>query len=716
MLSMLPRGTIVMRMSESGGVVSAGSPNPLGATITNEGVNFAVYSEHAESIVLCLFSDDDPQRETEIRLPSRSGHIWHGFVAGLRAGQRYGYRVEGPWSPHEGHLFNPRKLLLDPYAGGVEGHVTWDDALYGCRLGEHPDYHLESMEDSASCVPRSVVIDHRFDWSDDRSPRIPMDKTVLYETHVKGMTALHPDLPPELRGTYAGFTHPAIIDHLRTLGVTSIELQPVHAMVDEEFLVRCGLRNYWGYNTIGFFAPEPRYAHAEDGNGQVAEFKHMVRELHRHGFEIVIDVVYNHTAEGGRDGPTLSFRGLDNRTYYRLDPTNPAEYINYSGTGNTINIEHRAVLRLVLDSMRQWVTEYHIDGFRFDLAPALGRDSHGFSNQAAFFSAVYQDPVLSGVKLIAEPWDVGPGGYQLGHFPEGWSEWNDRYRDSMRAFWLGHSVTAGEFALRMSGSADLYKEQRRGPLASINYVTCHDGFTLSDLVSYDRKHNQPNNEHNQDGHNHNLSRNFGVEGATNDPLIIARRARARRNLLSCTLFAHGVPMILGGDELSRTQLGNNNAYAQDNEHNWYDWATPDRDRDFEAFVARAIRCRTAFPQLRRSSFRQGELPLGIADDAPAWREPDGRDVPIHDWGRQTPRTLQLHLSGNGSGTGEVVVLFNAESEPVPFVLPDIGRDWFPVLDTADPRGVPATNEAIWHTVVVDGESLILLSDRPALPS
>ncbi|MBX3069880.1 MAG: glycogen debranching protein GlgX [Thermomicrobiales bacterium] len=706
----------MMDSSRREGAANPGSPYPLGATLTGNGVNFAIYSEHATSVTLCLADGSGRSSGREFRLTARTGNVWHGFVEGIEAGQRYGYRIDGPWNPAEGHLFNPAKLLIDPYAAAIEGRVTWKSPVFGYRRDEHPDPSVMSIEDSAGDVPWSVVVDQAFDWQGDRPPRIPLADTVIYETHVKGTTRLHPDLPEDARGTYAGFAHPVMIDHFRQLGVTSIELLPVQAFVDEEFLGPVGLANYWGYNTIGFFAPEPRYARAERGNDQVSELKSTIRELHRHGFEVILDAVYNHTAEGGRLGPTLSFRGIDNRTYYRLDRANPVENINFSGTGNTINIEHPAVLRMVMDSLRMWVTEYHVDGFRFDLAPALGRDDRGFSANSAFFKAVFQDPVLASKKMIAEPWDIGPDGYQVGHFPVGWSEWNDRFRDAMRSFWLGHPVALGEFALRMTGSADLYADRNRGPLASINYVTCHDGFALADLVSYDEKHNEANNEGNNDGHNHNLSRNFGIEGPTDDQAIGERRTRARRNLLACTLFAHGVPMILGGDELSRTQLGNNNAYPQDNQTTWFDWTATGQNREFEAFVAHAIRCRAALPQLRRATFRMGEQPVGHDDDPPAWHEPDGADVALQDWGRQAPRALQLRLSGNGSGAGDVLLLFNAGEDPVLFSLPPCDGGWRPVLTTSSPNGQPAPPDAMPDSVTIDGESLMLLADRQVFPS
>jgi len=674
-----------------------------------DGVNFAIFSEHATSVVLCLFEGPEGQAERDIQLTTRTGHIWHGFVKGLGAGQVYGYRIDGPWAPTEGHLFNRAKLLIDPYAAALTGSVQWSDAIFGYRRGSHIDPHVQNMEDSSLFVPRSVVVDQGFDWGDDQRPLTHLSETVIYETHVKGMTALHPDVPEELRGTYAGLAQEAVIDHLTSLGVTAVELLPVQAIVDEGFLVEADLSNYWGYNTIGFFAPDPRYASSNGPQKVVDEVKSMIRTMHRHGIEVLLDVVYNHTAEGNGHGPTLSFRGVDNRAYYRLNPANLTEYLNYSGTGNTLNIEHPAVLRVVLDSLRHWVSHFHIDGFRFDLAPALGRENDAFSNRAAFFKALHQDPVLSTVKLIAEPWDVGPGGYQLGHFPDCWSEWNDRFRDSMRSFWLGHPQSVGEFALRMSGSNDLFGAPGRGPLASVNYVTCHDGFTLLDLVSFNEKHNEANLEANGDGHNHNLSTNFGVEGSTDDPHIEERRARARRNLMACTLLSHGVPMILGGDELSRSQRGNNNAYPQDNELTWFDWSAAGRDPDFEEFVRRAISIRAAIPSLRRSEYRRSELPAAGAGDVLAWKEPGGPDVQPHDWGRQSPRALQLHIPANGSGGADLVVLFNAEPHPVEFSLGSDDHDWSILLDTSRPTGEPHSGSGPAPTISVEAESLLVIS-------
>lgn len=687
-----------------------GRPSPLGATVDADGVNFALYSEHATSVVLCLFDEATDGNEREVRFTERTGHVWHGFVEGVSAGQVYGYRVDGPWTPAEGHLFNPSKLLIDPYAGALSGAVAWSDPIFGYRRGEHADVGVRSIEDSSRKVPRSVVIDHRFDWEDDQSPAIPLADTIIYETHVKGMTALLPAVPEEERGTYTGFTHPAVLDHLSSLGVTSIELLPIQSFVDEEFLIEAGLSNYWGYNTIGFFAPEPRYALNRDPQRQVDEVKQMVKSLHRQGFEVILDVVYNHTAEGGSSGPTLCFRGIDNRLYYRLNPANLTEFLNYSGTGNSLDIDHPAVLRMVLDSMRHWVTRYHIDGFRFDLATSLGRDGEVFSNRATFFKTIHQDPVLSTVKLIAEPWDIGPSGYQVGHFPPGWSEWNDRFRDSMRSFWLDHPQTIGEFALRMSGSTDLYGEPGRGPLASVNYVTCHDGFTLNDLVSYSEKHNEANNESNGDGHNHNLSASFGIEGPADEPQITGRRDKARRNMFACLMLAHGIPMMLGGDELSRTQSGNNNSYPQDNPINWFDWSDAPLHDAFEAFVRRTIDIRRTYPQLKRKTHEPSEIPAGGSADDLAWKEPTGENVLPHDWGRQSPRTLQLLVPANSSGSGsDLLMLFNAEAHSVEFNLGEQSRALEVVLDTSQPDGSAATQRMTGATFLVEAESMVVLA-------
>jgi glycogen operon protein len=699
-----------------------GRSYPLGATPDPHGTNFAVFSEHADRVLICLFDNFDGSGERIYALPGRTGPVWHGYFPGVGPGRAYGYRVEGRYDPWAGDWFNPCKLLIDPYAQALCGSVDWDAPVFGYRRDGQHDLSVADLHDSAMGVPLSLVVDRAFDWGDDASPAIPPADTLIYETHVKGLTALHPDVPPALRGKYLGLVEPPILNHLKELGVTSVELLPVHAFVDEEFLVRQGLRNYWGYNTLGYFAPDGRYSSAGDTGGQVSEFKTMVKELHRNGFEVILDVVFNHTAEAGRDGPTLSFRGLDNRTYYQLDAHDRSRYLNYSGTGNTVNVEHPAVMRLVLDSLRHWVTEYHVDGFRFDLATTLGREEGEFRTRSRYFTAIYQDPVLAGVKLIAEPWDVGPAGYQLSHFPAGWSEWNDRFRDSARSFWLGHQQQLGDFALRFTGSADLFDRPGRGPYASVNYVTCHDGFTLADLVSYNQKHNEDNLESNGDGNDHNLSRNFGVEGASSDPQIEERRARSRRNLLATTILAHGLPMILGGDELTRTQRGNNNAYPQDNPVSWYRWALSEPDRDFLEFAKRLIALRRQYRVLRWPAYVAKEMPVPQVAQHVAWHDADGRELTPHDWERQAPRTLQLTLSepaldGVQNGDPPLLILFNADERSWEFTVPpgagSAVSEWIVDLDTNHPRGCSGIRFSSGQRLSVEGESLLLA--RGALP-
>lgn len=670
-----------------------GSPFPLGATLVDGGVNFAVYSEHAESIMLAIFPGDSSEQEVDVLLPARTGFVWHGFLPGASEGLRYGFRARGPFEPDRGLRFDSSKLLLDPYARAITGSVTWNESVFDFDR-VHGDISIPNLQDSCGSVPRSVVVDPTFDWEGVQPPGHPLASTIIYECHVKGATKLFLDVPPELRGTYAGLGHPAMVNHLVKLGITAVELLPVHHFVDDEFLVDRGLVNYWGYNSIGFFAPMGRYAAAGDGGGQVREFQEMVRSLHKAGIEVFLDVVYNHTAEGGRKGPTLSFRGLDNTTYYRSPKDSPGDYENFSGTGNTFNTQHPAVVRLVMDSLRYWVDVMHVDGFRFDLASSLGRDSNGFDPWSRLFTAIRQDPALQRVKLIAEPWDVGPDGYQVGHFPTGWSEWNDRFRDTARSFWLGHRSTLGEFALRLTGSADLYDRPGRGPLSTVNFVTCHDGFDLTDLVSYSRKRNESNGEDNNDGNDHNLGYDFGVDGPTSDPTILDARFRAKRNLIATLLLSHGVPMLLGGDELSKTQRGNNNAYAQDNETSWLDWDLDARERDFLDFVRRCVGLRRTYAALRPERYveseRTGPHEPGIAD----WHDADGSDLQPSTWGRQQPRVLTLTIypssAADRSESAVVLVLFNASENDATFRVPVLRQrrrtEWTVVLDTQQPRG------------------------------
>jgi isoamylase len=678
--------------------VLRGKPAPAGAHWDGEGVNFAVFSERGTEVELCLFDAAEPSRQTaSLRLREVMAHVWHGYVPGLGPGQLYGYRVHGPHAPGQGDRFNPAKLLLDPYARAVAGRVDWGAPVFGYRL-DHPrkDLSLDGR-DSAWGVPKGVVIDPAFDWGDDRQPRTPWSETVIYEAHVKGSTARHPAVPEELRGTYAGLATPAFIDHLTGLGVTALELLPVHHFLDDHYLVEKGLANYWGYNTLNYFAPDARYSSDGDRGGQVTEFKAMVKALHAAGIEVILDVVYNHTAEGNHLGPTLSFRGLDNRAYYRLVEDEPRYYMDYTGTGNSMNMVHPQVPKLIMDSLRYWITEMHVDGFRFDLAATLARELHEVDRLSAFFDIIHQDPVISGVKLIAEPWDLGPGGYQVGNFPVLWAEWNAQYRDAVRSYWRGDRHSMAELGYRLTGSSDLYGDDGRRPTASINFVTAHDGFTLADLVSYDRKHNEANGEGNRDGHDHNISSNHGVEGPTEDAAIVELRERQKRNFLATLLASQGVPMILGGDEIGRTQRGNNNAYCQDNEISWLDWELDERRRDLLEFARRAIRLRKEHPALRRRRFFQGIEIRGSNIPDITWLAPDGREMSDEEWGADWARALGFRLGGEALGDvdahGRLIVdddflfLLNADHEPVTFRLPDdVSGEWRVTLDTASATG------------------------------
>ena len=581
-------------------IVWPGRPYPLGATWDGEGVNFALFSEHAEKVELCVF-DPSGRRETHrIQMREQTDQVWHCYLPEARPGLIYGYRLYGPYDPARGMRFNHHKLLLDPYAKQVQ-HLTWSDGHFGYRIGhKQADLSLD-RRDNAAGMMKGVVIESAFSWEADRAPKIPWHKSVIYEVHVKGFTMRHPKVPQKLRGTYAGLSTAPVIDHFKKLGVTAVELLPVHCFVDDRHLIEKGLHNYWGYNTIGFFAPEPRYS----STGSITEFKTMVKALHSAGIEVILDVVYNHTAEGNQMGPTLSFRGIDNAVYYRLLPSDPRYYMDYTGTGNTLNVRHPRVLQLIMDSLRYWVLEMHVDGFRFDLAATLARELHEVDRLGAFLDIIHQDPVLSQVKLIAEPWDLGEGGYQVGKFPVGWAEWNDRYRDTLRSYWKGDGGLIGELAYRVTGSSDLYAQSGRSPYASINFVTAHDGFTLSDLVSYNSKHNEANGENNRDGTDNNRSWNCGVEGPTEDPAINALRARQKRNLLATLFLSQGVPMLLAGDEMGHTQNGNNNAYCQDNELSWIDWDEKAQDTDLIEFTSLVIGLRNNHPVFRRRKFFQG---------------------------------------------------------------------------------------------------------------
>ncbi len=664
----------------------AGSPQPLGATAMNRGVNFALYASRAQRVELSLF--DAEGRETA-RLPMhhKSGNVWHGFLKGHGVGTRYGYRVHGPYEPSQGLRFNPAKLLLDPYARKIVGEVKWAPALYAYPLnGEEEDLAVND-EDSAPFMPLCEVVDHRFDWGNDKPPRVPWRDTVFYELHVKGFTKLFDAVPEHLRGTYAGLASDEAIAYLKDLGVTSVELLPVHAFVQDQRLVEMGLRNYWGYNSIGFFAPEMSYC----ATGTLAEFKGMVKHLHAAGLEVILDVVYNHTAEGNHLGPTLSFKGIDNSSYYRLSAEEPRFYADVTGTGNTLNSHMPVTLRLIMDSLRYWVQEMHVDGFRFDLASALGRSQTDFDHCSSFFAAVGQDPVLSQVKLIAEPWDVGLGGYQVGGFPHGWAEWNGKYRDAVRAYWRGDEGALAEFAKRLCGSADLYEHVGRSPSESVNIITVHDGFTLRDLVSYNEKHNEANGEDNRDGESHNHSWNCGAEGETDDAEINALRERQQRNLLATLFVSQGTPLLLAGDELGRTQRGNNNTYCQDNELNWLDWHNPQAER-LRPFVKMLIALRKELPALRRTSFLTG-IPDKDGKKDIAWINADGLEMQDEEWLSPIARSAGAVLCGLQTGlidedgrtldSDSVLILVNAYHEDLPFVLPPHRSDrWMLRLDTA----------------------------------
>ncbi|WP_141583877.1 glycogen debranching protein GlgX [Actinomadura sp. WMMA1423] len=670
-----------------------GDPYPLGATWDGTGTNFALFSEVARRVELCLFDADG--RETRRDLPEVDGFVWHGYLPGIGPGQRYGYRVHGPFDPREGHRCNPSKLLLDPYGKAVAGvtpHelIRWHESLFSYRFAD-PDALNE--DDSAPYMPKNVVVNPFFDWGDDRAPRVPYHESVIYEAHVKGLTKLHPAIPEEQRGTYAGLAHPVMIDHLLDLGVTAVELMPVHQSVPEHALVARGLDNYWGYNTIGFFAPHNSYSSSGQSGEQVLEFKAMVRALHEAGIEVILDVVYNHTAEGDHLGPTLSFRGIDNASYYRLRDDDKRYHLDYTGCGNSLNVRHPHALQLIMDSLRYWVLEMHVDGFRFDLASALARELHDVDRLSAFFDLVQQDPVVSQVKLIAEPWDVGEGGYQVGNFPPLWTEWNGKYRDTVRDFWRGSYATMPEFASRLTGSSDLYENSARRPFASINFVTCHDGFTLTDLVSYDHKHNEANGEDNRDGTDDNRSWNCGVEGPTRDPAVLDLRARQRRNFLATLFLSQGVPMLSHGDELGRTQRGNNNAYCQDDELAWVHW----EDSGDMEFVRLLSRLRHDHPVFRRRRFFTG-TGRGAAADI-AWLTPAGESMTDHDWNVGFAKSLGVFLNGEAISEPDprgrrvrddsFLLLVNAGSEPVEFTLPgaEYGERWEFALDTAEPGTV-----------------------------
>ena len=696
-----------------------GTAYPLGATYDGAGTNFALFSGVAERVELCLF---DPEgQESRVDLTEVDGMVWHCFLPGVEPGQRYGFRVHGPYDPGSGLRCNPSKLLLDPYAKAIDGTFDWDQSLFSYNFGD-PDSHNE--DDSAAHMPKSVVINPFFDWGVDRPPKRQYAESVIYEAHVKGLTQTHPDIPREIRGTYAAVAHPVMIEHLITLGVTAIELMPVHHFANDSTLLEQGLSNYWGYNTIGFFAPDSGYSSSSSPGGQVQEFKAMVRDLHAAGIEVILDVVYNHIAEGNHLGPTLSMRGIDNAAYYRLVEEDPRYYVDYTGTGNTLNVRHPHTLQLLMDSLRYWVTEMHVDGFRFDLAAALARDFYEVDRLAAFFELVQQDPVVSQVKLIAEPWDVGPGGYQVGNFPPQWTEWNGKYRDTVRDFWRGEPATLGEFAARITGSADLYEHSGRRPVASINFVIAHDGFTLRDLVSYNDKHNQANGENNNDGESHNRSWNCGVEGPSDDAGVLALRAQQSRNFLATLLLSQGVPMICHGDELGRTQHGNNNGYCHDSELTWIDWSKV--DEDLTAFTAAVARLRAQHPVFRRRRFFEGRQTGRRGDGLTdiAWLQPDATVMAEQDWSSGFGRAVAVFLNGDAitglDPRGERVrddsfmLCFSAHHEPIDFQLPtaEYGESWRIVLDTATSE-VSGDDERDAGTAVTVGPRALVVLQRVA---
>ncbi|HEU5433949.1 MAG TPA: glycogen debranching protein GlgX [Thermomicrobiales bacterium] len=700
-----------------------GDLNPLGATWDGHGVNFALFSEHADAVELCLFDHpDDPIESRRIPLTDRTNFVWHGYLPGLAPGQAYGYRVHGPWRPDYGDRFNPHKLLLDPYARAVAGRVDWSGPVYGHQTAPRANDLILDERDSAPSVPRGLVVDPAFDWDDDRPLRIPWTDTIIYETHVKGFSERHPDIPPEFQGSYLGLAQPAALDHLRQLGVTAVELLPVHRFVSEAFLVARGLTNYWGYNTIGFFAPDARYASLRPGADPVREFKQMVKALHAAGIEVLLDVVYNHTAEGNQLGPTLSFKGIDNRVYYRLAPEEPRYYLDFTGTGNTLAVRRPQTLRLIADSLRYWVQEMHVDGFRFDLASALAREVYAVDQFCSFFDVIQQDPTLSQVKLIAEPWDIGEGGYQVGNFPAPWTEWNGKYRDAVRHFWRGDRVPLAEMGYRLTGSSDLYQNGGRNPTASINFVTAHDGFTLRDLVSYDHKHNQANGDDNRDGSDDNISANYGVEGPTDDPMILAIRDRQSRNFLATLLCSQGVPMILGGDEFGRTQRGNNNAYCQDNAISWYDWNLDDRAQALLAFTRRLVAIRNAQPALRRRRFFRGQPDHPDEAKDLAWLRPDGHEMTPADWQIPDRSAIGLYLAGDEiderDAAGRPIVgdslglLINAGTTPLPFQLPSLEPNqpdrWEALFDTAEPEHAEPRVFTAGEAVPMAPRSVVLL--------
>ncbi|AUT62547.1 glycogen debranching protein GlgX [Paraburkholderia terrae] len=697
--------------------ISEGLPFPLGATWDGRGVNFALFSAHATKVELCLFDDEGKQELERIELPEYTDEVWHVHMAGLKPGTVYGYRVHGPYEPEAGHRFNPNKLLLDPYAKAHVGSLRWDPSLFGYTLETEDDLTFDKR-DSASFMPKCQVVDQTFNWTHPTRVRVPWDRTIVYETHVRGYTKMHPGVPEKMRGTFDGLAQKAVIDHIKRVGVTTLELLPIHSFVNDSYLLDKGLTNYWGYNTIGFFAADPRYF--ARGPGVIEEFKEMIDRLHDAGLELILDVVYNHTAEGNERGPTLSFRGIDNASYYRLMPEESRYYINDTGTGNTLNLSHPRVLQMVTDSLRYWVTEMNVDGFRFDLATILGREPYGFDEGGGFLDSCRQDPIISSVKLIAEPWDCGPGGYQVGGFPPGWAEWNDRFRDTVRSFWKGDEASAADLAKRLTASGDFFNRRGRRPWASVNFITAHDGFTLNDLVSYNERHNEANGEDNNDGHSDNRSWNCGEEGPSDDAEIIALRERQKRNLLATLLFSQGTPMVLAGDEFGRTQRGNNNAYCQDNEVSWIDWSgIDDNGRALTEFVRKLTTLRHALPVLRRNRFLTGEMREDIGVMDVKWLSPVGVVLTDEQWDDSAMRCFGLVIDGRAQASGirrpasdaTLLLVINAYHDVVDFMLPEIpGSDqWSCMIDTNAPERDELPDFGSGDVYQVTGRSLLLFS-------
>ncbi len=698
-----------------------GRPYPLGATWDGEGVNFALFSEHAEAVELCLFAEDGRHEIARVPVRWQTDQVWHCYLPEARPGWLYGYRVYGPYDPKNGHRFNGNKLLLDPYAKSVQGQVRWSNANFAYRVGHKLEDLSFDRTNNGPFMPKSRVVESAFSWGDDRLLRTPWHDTIIYELHVKGFTYQHPLVPQPLRGTYAGLGSARVIEYLKSLGVTAVELMPVHAFIDDRHLVERGLRNYWGYNSIGFFAPDSRYS----ASGEISEFKTMVKAFHSNGIEVILDVVYNHTAEGNHMGPTLSFKGIDNLSYYRLSPAHPRYYMDFTGCGNTLNMLHPRVLQLIMDSLRYWVLEMHVDGFRFDLASTLARELHDVNRLSAFFDIIHQDPVLSQVKLIAEPWDLGEGGYQVGNFPVGWTEWNGKYRDAVRAYWKGEGGVIGEMAYRLTGSSDLYGHGGRNPYASINFVTAHDGFTLQDLVSYNDKHNEANGEDNRDGTDGNFSWNCGAEGPTDDPEIRALRAQQKRNMIATLLLSQGVPMILAGDEIGRTQRGNNNAYCHDDPINWVNWELTPEDHEFMRFVQHVIHVKQNHKVFRRRSFFQGRHIRGGDVKDIMWLKPDATEMNDEEWHQSFARCLGLFLAGEGLdefdekgrmiGDVDFLWLLNAHHEEIPFSLPKYRvLGWQVEIDTSYTGPTRDVGAIITSgSYPLQGRSLVLL--REAIP-